>query len=754
MKTKICILSCLGMVLISCSQPREAGIFDLFREFPHAQVMAAEDHLELFQTWTTRARMFGWTRNREVDKSAILISTNRDRAVFRFGAVQRKDQRIQLKLRCLLPPATGPAPVLSIHLNGHPIHSAPFHGIEFQELTLSAPEEYLLFGENYLEFGCTPLPEQTGDKNWLALQSFRFMGADSVFFPWDVLEPQLVKPVTEKGLFSRKNGLALPPNSSLAYVLKIPPEASLAFDYSFDAARQDQAYGERLVIGLSTSSGESAVLFNQELESGRRSGRSRATLDLSVYRDQVCRVSFAFLSDLPRERSSAMVQISNAGITSRAGKGAPVEKPPLEAAPSLPFNIMIYLVDCLRPDHLPFFGYSRDTAPHMAEFVKDSVLFRQAYAQSSWTRPSVGVLFTGLYPFQHMAIDLKSGLAKEHQTLAEILKQAGYHTLGISSNAGIKQFFNFDQGFSYFKYHSNLEGGTAETLNTYAFAQLQEKPMPFFLYIHTMEPHRPYQLKEEFIPVFTKEELQEHSRIVEVEGLGRIDLYQLVAQYDATIAQNDRSFGELMTELKQLGLYDETLIVLMSDHGEQFYEHGGFAHGQNLYQESVRHLFVVKLPHQTNAGRVIVENVQEIDILPTLLDLAGLAVPRYCAGKSLRDLLLSPTLSGAPFHSEIFLETGVDLNHKAVVAGHLKLIHIGREWSDDLREYELFDLEHDPGERVNLIGRNPIAATYLKGRLSGWAQAQEKLAAIGKEDIEKTLTEKEIQELKALGYIK
>jgi arylsulfatase A-like enzyme len=221
-----------------------------------------------------------------------------------------------------------------------------------------------------------------------------------------------------------------------------------------------------------------------------------------------------------------------------------------------------------------------------------------------------------------------------------------------------------------------------------------------------------------------------------------------------SLRENDQGFGALLTELKQLGLYDETLIVLMSDHGEQFYEHGGFAHGQNLYQESVRHLFAVKLPHQMNAGRVIVQNVQEIDILPTLLDLAGLAVPRYCAGESLRDLLLSPSLSGAPLHSEIFLETGVELNHKAVVAGHWKLIHIGKEWSDDLREYELFDLEQDPGERVNLNGRNPIAAAYLKRRLSGWAQAQEKLVDIGKEGIEKTLTEKEIQELKALGYIK
>jgi hypothetical protein len=323
MKTKICILVCLVVFLYSCTQPREAVVFDFFLEFPHAQVMAAEDHRDLFQTWTTRSRMFGWTRSREVDKTALLVSTNRERAVFRFGAVQRKDQRIRLKLRCLLPSGTGPAFLLSIHLNGHPVHSAPFYGADF------------------------------------------------------------IRAITEKGLFSRKTSLELPANTALAYVLKIPPEASLAFEYSFDAARQDSAYGERFVIGLSTWSGESAVLFDQDLESGPRTGRGRTSLDLSAYRDQVCRVSFAFLSDLSRESSPARIQISNAGIWTLAGKGGQAGDLPREAALSQPFNILIYLVDCLRPDHLPFFGYSRDTAPHMAEFVKDSVLFRQAYAQSS-----------------------------------------------------------------------------------------------------------------------------------------------------------------------------------------------------------------------------------------------------------------------------------------------------------------------------------------------------------------------------------
>jgi arylsulfatase A-like enzyme len=268
-----------------------------------------------------------------------------------------------------------------------------------------------------------------------------------------------------------------------------------------------------------------------------------------------------------------------------------------------------------------------------------------------------------------------------------------------------------------------------------------------------MEPHRPYKVKEEFCP----EEIGEpHIVIVERKGEERykVDLNAALRMYDASITQNDKAFGDLIGGLKDLDLYDKTLIILMSDHGEEFYEHGGFAHGQTLYQEQVKHLFIVKLPHQLNAGHIVEANVQEIDIFPTLLDLAGEAIPAYLSGKSLKGPLLLPDSIDSPFHPEIFLETGPNLNKKAIVDGKWKLIHTGTEWTDDVREYELYALESDPREQTDLIGRSPIVARYLRNRLSNWVNAQEKLLNIGKEGIEKTLTQKEIEELKALGYIK
>jgi len=293
----------------------------------------------------------------------------------------------------------------------------------------------------------------------------------------------------------------------------------------------------------------------------------------------------------------------------------------------------------------------------------------------------------------------------------------------------------------------------AEMLNTYAFSQLEAEPSPFFMYIHTMEPHRPYKIKEEFYPGDTG---KPNVVVVEKKGEERysVDLNHTLRMYDASITQNDKAFGDLMAELKSLGLYDKTLVILMSDHGEEFFEHEGMAHGQTLYQEQVKHLFIVKLPHQLNAGRIIEDNVQEIDIFPTLLDLAGESPSAHVSGKSLKRLLLSSDSPDSPVHQEIFMETGAILDKKAIVDGKWKLIHTGTEWTNDVREYELYALESDPGEQTDLFGRNPIVAHYLRNRLFNWVNAQEKLANIGKEDIEKTLTQKEIEELKALGYIK
>jgi arylsulfatase A-like enzyme len=393
----------------------------------------------------------------------------------------------------------------------------------------------------------------------------------------------------------------------------------------------------------------------------------------------------------------------------------------------------------------------------MEKFSKESIIFTNAFAQGSWTRVSVGSLFTGLHPFAHRAITLKSGLADELTTLAEVLEKAGYYTIGISSNAGIKPYFNFHQGFEFFKYHSNLSGGISDKLNEYAISELKKKKTPFFLYMHTMDLHRPRKIKAEFQPSFPEGDLDEDHEIVTVQKEGGtsypVDLTRVLAMYNAAIRQNDSSFGDLMKELKRLDLYDSTLIILMADHGEELYDHSKFAHGKTLYQEVSHQLLVIKLPAQLMAGKHIQENVQTIDIFPTFLDLIGEPISPYLLGKSLKNLMLSSACPESPFHNEIFIETGKELRLKAIIDGYWKLIRKTQTEPDIPAEFELFDIKNDPLEKKDLLYRNLIAFEYLKRRLENWSQSQEKLSKLIKADVEKTLTKNEIEELKALGYI-
>ncbi len=734
------------LILGSCSKTEEEVLYDFASHFWEAQTITHYRSQNLFLSWRESDRMFGWNRNRKQEQNAILIPIQKEKALYRFGCLEKKDTKLAFNARSMLSTRLEPSPGFDVTLNGHKIFSSSLDQKDYQRVAIKAKRELLHIGENVLEFRRSPLPDSIEDRHWLALRQFIF-GSESATESRDRTEE------TGRSLVdAEKQTITLDLNTCLSYHLKIPKRAHLDFDLSLEAAQTSSLDGSKLVVYLETLYGEDHVVYEQSFSNGTRVKRTNLPADLHPYEDQIARISFVFMSETITSDRPAKILLKNPRIFSATGSPSQGEGR-FETDLPKSFNILIYLVDCLRPDHLPFFGYEKDTAPHMTEFSRDCVLFENAYAQSSWTRPSVGALFTGLYPFQHQAITLKSGLAAALQTLAEQLKNAGFYTIGISSNAGIKEFFNFNQGFDYFMYHSNLDGGLAETLNTYAVSHFQAKQSPFFMYIHTMELHRPYNIKEEFYPKDTGP-----PNIVVVEKRGeeryRVDLNHTLRMYDASIKQNDKAFGDLMAELKRLGLYEETLVILMSDHGEEFYEHEGFAHGQTLYQEQVKHLFIVKLPQQLNAGRTIVDNVQEIDIFPTLLDLVGESIPTYLSGNSLKTLLFAPDSTDAPVHNEIFLETGSNLDKKAIVYGKWKLIHTGLEWTDDIREYELYNLDTDPGERTDLIGRGPIITQYLRNRLFNWVTAQEKLVDIGKEDIEKTLTQKEIEELKALGYIK
>lgn len=749
------LVATILLFLNSCSKPPEHIHFDFISEFSHAKTIFPIKRIEPIKSWNIRYRNNGWVRNPKQDKEAILIPGSRKRAIFIIGSLNREEKRVKFLVRPLLPQTFKNFPDLKILINGHQVYSSPLNWKGYKEISILAKKEVLVTGENFFEFQLYPPEFDLNNNFWLALKNITIDEPLTSFFSASSSLKPPNRITVKKTLFRKKQEIEQILNTALSFDVKIPKNARLVFNYALKNPKNNIGSGEKLSVLLDTADGKCISLFENELARKKK----HVDLDLFPYENQVARISFVFQKDSKDQNFSARLRLWEPRIEIKE-EGFTLSESPydLDEDPiQEPFNILIYLVDCLRPDHLPFFDYYKNIAPNMAEFSKDSIIFKKAYAQGSWTRPSIGALFTGFHPFIHQAITLQSGLSSEFITLAEILKEAGYSTAGISSNAGIKEYFNFDQGFDYFMYHSNLRGGLSYKLNEYAISQLQEKKNPFFLYIHTMDPHRPYDVKKEFTYDVPVESFDPNIMVTARKGdedKYQVDLQHVLALYDASIRQNDKSFGDLINEMKSLGLYDNTLILLMSDHGEEFFDHRGFAHGSTLYQEVLHQLLVIKLPRQIMAGKIVNENVQEIDILPTILDLIGESIPDYLLGKSMKNLLFYPKGNNPPLHGEIFAETGINLRKKAIIDGHWKLIHDGEEWKDFPEEYELYNLEDDPGEKNNLFLRNPVVTEYYKRRLKEWAQTQKELSKLGTEALLKTLSEKDIEELRALGYIR
>ncbi len=428
-------------------------------------------------------------------------------------------------------------------------------------------------------------------------------------------------------------------------------------------------------------------------------------------------------------------------------------EPPSEIAavaltppPATPPHVIIYLVDTLRADHLGAYGYSRPVSPEIDRFAVEATLYEHAVAQSSWTRPTVASVFTGLWPHVHGVNSPRSKLPETAPTLAEVLRSAGYRTAGFVTNPNVSESTGLARGFEHFEFlekEGNNDWTRADEINKAVFRWLDAETAgsPMFLYVHTMDPHDPYdptpEMRERFAPGVADDAptrpMGRHARDPD-------ELAELVALYDAEIAFNDRHFGVFLERLRNLDLYDNAMVVFLSDHGEEFYEHGGWKHGATLHAESIDVPLIVKYPHATSGSRVAAR-AQQIDLLPTVLDLLGLEPLAGLPGASLRTL-------ESPAVGERQIVSYLDRNRRpqaALLEATRKLL-LRRPGTSQERA-SLFDLGVDRGERDDLADRRPVTVGYLA------AELRFLLAARGLDPEEAELSERLEEQLRALGYL-
>ncbi len=459
-------------------------------------------------------------------------------------------------------------------------------------------------------------------------------------------------------------------------------------------------------------------------------------------------------------------------------------------------NLVICVIDAARVDHMGCYGYSRNTTPNIDRLAAESVVFEHHFCQYPQTKPSTASLFTALYPDSHLTF-AKRTMARSTFTLAEGLKAAGFHNAFFSSNPWASPEMGIGEDFDWIRPIRRPVGGRpgaggpgrgragppgtlqapgrgipASTRRPETLLALLEEwleqapPQPFSAYLHFMPPHTPYEAPEEMKQVFEGKPVPGYRRgkypfsgITEVGGASEHDSPgpDLVNLYDANLLWADWAVGEAERLLREAGLWENTLFILTSDHGETFGEHGYTWHPPCPYDEAIRIPLLIKFPGSSGPVGRVRALTQTIDLLPTVFELYRLPYPAEdIQGRSLVSLITGET-SGV--HSYIFARTGGNPPAYVVRGFHSALLLY-----EGGKRRALYDLDRDPGQTRNIIKQRPERAAELieAFRAFAVAQGQPPLHFLDPDaptaDLppvpEVTMSEESRRELKALGYLK
>ncbi|KKQ49720.1 MAG: hypothetical protein US68_C0011G0027 [Candidatus Shapirobacteria bacterium GW2011_GWE1_38_10] len=394
----------------------------------------------------------------------------------------------------------------------------------------------------------------------------------------------------------------------------------------------------------------------------------------------------------------------------------------------------------MQAKHLNSYGYTLNTTPNLDAFLSQSTLFTKTISPSSWTVPTHMSIFTSMYPSEHKVInkfsdyDMKTKkgvianlkkLSPDAVTLAEVLKNEGYATGGFTGDAGVGPQFGFDQGFdTYFETETfgGMDGSVPKAIEWLT----QNKDKPFFLFLHGYDVHGQHEPKDGFdyryvnkpyTGKYTGSKVEQGKLREEALANGGMlkmsdeDVAFWRAIYDEKINKMDLEFKSFMDQIKEMDILDNTVVMIISDHGTEFFEHKSIDHGATLYGELVNVLFAIRQPRQEE-GRKVDQLVSTFDIMPTALDLLGInnPVPQQTKGAN-----IVPALKGENVAHDIYIETDYRLytfKRSLQTPDNWKLI-----LTLDSGKKELYNLNDDPNELKNLIEENPEKGFELEQKL-------------------------------------
>lgn len=448
-------------------------------------------------------------------------------------------------------------------------------------------------------------------------------------------------------------------------------------------------------------------------------------------------------------------------------------------------NVVLFSIDTWRADHLSLYGYWRPTTPALERLARDAMVFDQAFSAASSTAPSHMSMLTGVPPLVHgvmSAGDTVRVVPAGIRTLAEMLKARGYVTGAFTAAGQVSSAFGFARGFDHFVQDGDggMNGNGRYSMDASQvvawLAEARARPTPFFLFLHTYIPHSPYlpppPYDTRYDPEYTGaipsnrdaffrqlragEDPQFAAFFNHVDLKSPTDVRHLVALYDGECNAADDAVVAILRALDDAGVAERTVVVLTSDHGEEFTEHGSILHGGRLWDEVIHVPLVVRTPRTHGRGRRISTLASGLDIVPTILDLIGVPVDGASVGRSLVPLMqgdtawperavlsenvLAATPGTATFEATAYL--------RSLRTAHNKLIrHVGPEPGDTL-----YDLDADPHETRNILD-DPVAAPVVAQLRAASDAADRAEGALRAPAGERALSDDVLRELRALGYV-
>lgn len=437
-------------------------------------------------------------------------------------------------------------------------------------------------------------------------------------------------------------------------------------------------------------------------------------------------------------------------------------------------NVLLITVDTLRADHLGCYGYDKTTTPNLDALAKDGAVFEFTMAPKGSTWPSLATILTGLYPVTHGVRVNGMHLDSKHDTLAELLKPAGYAGAVFIANGGNQAWEGFDTLVKV------KEEPRDRVLTDAALEWLDgNADKKFFLWLHYFAPHGPYEPPKEF-HTFTDPNYKGDidgsydalTRVfVRKRDLSPEDLAYVKGLYDGEVAFTDHEIGRVIDKVASLGILDDTMVVFSADHGEELYDHHYYFHHQaSLYEGVLRVPLIVRWPEKVQAGRKITQPVSLADIAPTILELLGMDRPAVMEGISLVPAIAGEPLERGPVFGEwsdkmLYIRTA---EHKYIYnpTGFQPPVKREREQAEDtsrlkgdhtlpIRNRELYAIQQDPREQSDISEASAEVVAALEAQLKsgyidkyGW-----KLDANVEGALEQQLDEETRKELEALGYV-